>query len=114
MWIARQLVQSPARPAGKTGRTLPSAEGVTAQGAQEYRGAPLLAPWGVASRPPGGVRCVMLETDVSPVCGGCLTGDESLAEGELRLYSAGGASITLKNDGSVWIEGTVMLNGEPL
>ena len=44
---------------------------------------------------------------------GCLTlQDGSLEEGEVKLFSAGGASLVLKNDGSVQINGTrVLVNG---
>ena len=39
------------------------------------------------------------------LCMGVVAPQEKLESGELMLYSAGGASITLKNDGNVYING---------
>ncbi len=40
--------------------------------------------------------------------------ENDLKAGELLLYSKGGASIYLTNDGEIMITGTVIINGVPL
>ncbi|MBQ1546189.1 MAG: phage baseplate assembly protein [Clostridia bacterium] len=70
-------------------------------------------PYGVASVPPEGVRAAVVRagrTLVVPCCE--CTADISLEAGEVALYSSGGASIILKNDGSVVINGRVFGTGE--
>ncbi len=42
------------------------------------------------------------------------TTSNNLKPGELLLYSKGGASIYLTNEGEIRITGTVTINGEPL
>ena len=49
----------------------------------------------------------MLPLVSEQACLGVVAQDKNLEEGELMLYSKGGASIVLKNDGSVVINGKV-------
>lgn len=75
--------------------------------ALELRELPLVAPFGVVSRPPVGERAVVLPLEKENVCLGVYANDSTLQPGELMLCSKGGASIVLKNDGTVLINGKV-------
>jgi len=78
---------------------------------------PILTPWGIAARPPGGARVLLgalgadrtrllvlsaAHEDVRP---------PELAEGEVALYARGGAQVTLREDGSIAIQGPVSIEG---
>ena len=65
------------------------------------------APYGVFAIPPAGERAVVLPLDDGEVCLGVLAAADGLSEGEVMLRSSGGASIVLKNDGRVLINGRV-------
>lgn len=62
-------------------------------------------PYGIVSVPPTGERAVVLPLDDGEVGIGVVAKNAGLAEGEVMLYSKGGASIVLKNDGRVLING---------
>lgn len=73
----------------------------------EHRDVPVVAPYGIAYNPPVGETSVVLPLTKEQVCLGVVSKDKNLEEGELMLYSKGGATIVLKNDGSVVINGKV-------
>ncbi len=64
-------------------------------------------PYGVISVPPKGERAVVLPLDDGEVGLGVIANNMELEEGEVMLYSQGGASIVLKNNGKVIINGQV-------
>ena len=79
-----------------------------AVGAAEYRGIPVFSPKGVAYRPSEGDNLLILPVDGVDACIGTLAFTEGLKAGELRLTSAGGAKIWLKNNGDVVINDVVI------
>lgn len=67
---------------------------------------PVVAPYGVIYVPPVGSQAVMVSTSMGDACVGVVNNQaQGLRAGELMLCSAGGASIVLKNDGTVLING---------
>ncbi|MEF2920645.1 MAG: hypothetical protein U0O22_09310 [Acutalibacteraceae bacterium] len=78
---------------------------VNATGGVPFVGAKVVVPYGVVSIPVQGANAVMLDVNGQPVCLGVLQGDSTLEMGEIMLYSKGGASIVLKNNGKVYING---------
>lgn len=71
-------------------------------GEREYRSPEVLFPYGFSSAAAGGEKAVMLDG----FCAGVSAlPDSSLEEGEVRLYSGGGAEILLKSSGEVVING---------
>ena len=74
----------------------------------EHKNLPICAPYGVLSIPPARERAVVLPLDDGEVSIGVLAAAENLSEGEVMLRSSGGASIVLKNDGTVLINGRVI------
>jgi len=90
------------------------AAGFGAVGAAEYRGIPVFAPRGIAYRPCEGDNLLILPVDGSDTCVGVLSvNDTNLGGGELRLSSAGGACIHLKNNGDILLNGlTITREGQ--
>jgi hypothetical protein len=77
-------------------------------GASEYRGIPVFAPKGIAYRPCEGDNLLILPVDGTDVCIGALAYTDGLAAGELRLSGPSGASLWLKNNGDVVINGLII------
>ncbi|MDO4749074.1 MAG: hypothetical protein Q4A12_07875 [Eubacteriales bacterium] len=73
----------------------------------EHRDVPIVAPYGIVYNPPVGEKSLVVPLSKSEACVGVIAPDKGLKEGELMLYSKGGASIILKNDGTVLINGKV-------
>lgn len=72
---------------------------------EEHRSINVLAPYGIAYVPPQGEDAIVLKLDNKSICAGMVMPNKELEEGELMLFSSGGASIVLKNDGKVLING---------
>ena len=71
-----------------------------------HRDVAVVAPYGIAYVPPVGEGAVIVPFDGGEACVGVISDVPlKLNRGELMLYSQGGASIVLKNDGSVLING---------
>jgi hypothetical protein len=104
MWISQQIIAAANQ---KPAVELAEVTGNAMQGANEYRGLPLCAPWGIAYLPPNSAQAVVVTTNAGSICTGTLTEDKGLAAGELMLFSSGGAEIYLKNSGEVVINGQV-------
>ncbi len=62
-------------------------------------------PYGFASVPPVGEYAVVLPLDDGEIGLGVIAKSKELEEGEVMLFSKGGASIVLKNNGKVLING---------
>jgi phage gp45-like len=88
------------------GEVRASGRGVSVSAASEHRSLPAAAPYGIAYVPPVGESALVLPTEAGNVYLGVIAAPAAdLEQGELMLYSAGGASIVLKNDGRVLING---------
>lgn len=102
MWLTQRL-SSPGGVRLRSGR-VEGGEEFAVQGEARFRQPEQLFPYGFASAAAGGGQAVMLDG----YCAGISSApDTGLEEGEVRLYSAGGAEILLKNDGTVVINGQV-------
>lgn len=108
MWIADYLTRNSITfPEAVSGNVVGSDRSKTAVvSSREHRGLKNIAPYGVISTPPVGTDAVVLPISDGEVCVGVVCTNEGLEPGELLLRSKGGASILLKNDGSVYINGT--------
>ena len=81
-----------------------STAGVLSRG--EERNVPLASPGGYAWRPKNGERVLVIK-------GGKRGEEDDLDDGEVRIYAeSGGASITLRRNGHVEIEGDLCINCE--
>lgn len=105
MWISQQITAAQNR---KTAAEVAEVTGAAVmQGESEYRGIPFLGPWGIAYLPPNTAKTVVVGTGSRNACIGAVTQEKGIAPGELLLFSSGGASIYLKNNGDVVINGQV-------
>lgn len=78
---------------------------VAVSAALEHRDLPVVAPYGVVYNPPENSKSAIVDVDGRYMCFGVVAPFKDLQPGELMLYSKGGASIVLKNDGRVLING---------
>lgn len=107
MWISQKIAASGSeKPTVSIGQVTGGQESqVSVQADSEYRQVPLCAPWGIAYLPPVGEQAVLLHGSGEPLCAGVIPPAMDLQPGELVLFSAGGATICLKNSGEVLING---------
>lgn len=107
MWLMNYITEnSIAAPhAVKGDVSVSEANGTVVTSSDEHKYLEMCFPYGVVSVPPTGARAVVLPLDDGEVGLGVVASGETLAEGEVMLYSKGGASVVLKNDGRVLING---------
>lgn len=103
MWLTRRLSKEESTKVRK-GAVSGAGGDFSVQGESEYRFPQMLFPYGFSSAAPEGKQAVMLDG----YCAGVAAApDMELREGEVRLYSQGGAEILLKHTGEVVINGQV-------
>ena len=101
MWLTRQGSRSSGARL-RRGQVSGTGEQLRIQGESEYHSPELLFPYGYTAAVAEGGRALMLDG----VCAGMAAApDGDLSQGEVRIYSAGGAEILLKNTGEVVING---------
>lgn len=107
MWISKKVSLSNSRNyQGLEGEVTYSSLGtVNVQNSSEHRDVSTVSPRGISYVPIDGDKTVIIPVGDSYICPGVILEDKNLLPGELMLYSSGGASITLKNDGNVLING---------
>ncbi len=110
MWITRQAAGGNAPSAAETGTVTLSGETLAVYLQGEKRGLSLFSPGGIIWRPEVGDTVLTLTTDSGGTV--CVTGclcqpPEDLEPGELLLKSRG-ASLCLRNDGTIEVIGTVV------
>lgn len=93
------------RKTAETGVVTTGGGAISVRTDMERRSPVVAAPYGMAVCLPQGTKVVMLPE--SGVCLGAVNDAAGLEPGEVRLFSAGGAEIRLKADGSVVINGQV-------
>ena len=102
MWLTRQFEKRSG--VQVTSGEVSDGKNLTVTGESVHVAPELLLPYGFSSAPPSGHQAVL----VGGMCAGVTAvRDSRLEEGEVCLYSAGGAEILLKNDGTVIINGKV-------
>lgn len=107
MWLTSFLNKTKASTvAAKGSVTATGQQGLEVDASTQHRDVAVVAPYGIAYVPPVGEGAVVVPFDGGEACVGVVSAvSQKLDRGELMLYSAGGASIVLKNDGSVLING---------
>lgn len=109
MWLAKKLKEQPAAAALQSGTVAAGGADPRVVAGQEYLTAKGVFPYGIYAVLPPNARAVVWDGWCLGVSG---PADEALEEGEVCLYSKGGASIVLKNTGEVIINGQVFAKGE--
>ncbi|MCI9575500.1 MAG: hypothetical protein HFJ84_02255 [Clostridiales bacterium] len=110
MWMARKIIASrPEEGALQLGMVTRAGESrVAVQGEGDYYDLPLAAPWGMACVPPEGSQAMLIPGGPEGgVCFGTVMQADGLNAGEIRLRSAGGAEVLLRNNGDVVVNGQV-------
>ena len=107
MWVSRAITENtenaPAFTAVVTGA---GGKRISLGGSEGSGTGEPFYPYGISSVPPKGVRAAAVQSGRTVCVLGCNDGiDRMLEPGEIALYSKGGASIVLKNDGRVLING---------
>lgn len=118
MWLSKRLRQTAAgeETAADLGVTTigGSSAGVYTRG--EARDLAICTPGGLLWRPRSGDQVVVLKGgpggEEAFVLGTLGEGDDTLEDGEIGLR-VGGASVLVKKDGTVVINGSLIINGEP-
>lgn len=107
MWILNYVTQNSLTDGKPEQGSVEGAMGgkLRVNGSSDFSTLPIVAPYGITFVPPVGERSVVLNAGGEDVCLGTLSEGSDLKPGELRLSSLGGASIELKNDGNVYING---------
>ena len=102
-YITNRSLETPAAVKGvlSTGE----AGGAAVTSFEEHKELEFCYPYGFVSAAPEGERAVVLPLRDGETALGVLHGRGGLEPGEVMLYSKGGASIVLKNNGSVLING---------
>lgn len=102
MWLTERLAAG--QPLKLTSGTVENQGGFAVQADSRHDRPAQIFPYGFASVAEEGREAVML----GGYCAGLASAaDGALEQGEVRLYSAGGAEIRLRNDGCVVINGQV-------
>lgn len=102
-YITKNSLTSPNAVKGNVNKNDKDGTAVVSSG--EHKRLKSCFPYGIISVPPTGERAVVLPLDDGEVGLGVIAKGSNLEEGELMLYSKGGASIVLKNDGRVLVNG---------
>ena len=107
MWLMQYITNnSMSAPLAAKGEFSVNNSGAAAVSAsEEHKNLAFCYPYGVYSLPPAGKRAVVLPLNDGEVSLGVLTDAAGLEAGEVMLCSSGGASLVLKNDGRVLING---------
>ncbi|MBR1779258.1 MAG: hypothetical protein IJ758_01990 [Clostridia bacterium] len=107
MWVSKEIVSAESGKNRTFFGKVTDADGanLTVQTEIENRNPKIICPHGVVSIPEVGAKVVVTNVEDEFVISGAVQENTSLEPGELMLYSAGGASIILKNDGKVLING---------
>lgn len=108
MWISKMISQSRQSPKAEKGSVTLSSNSLETDGTVKTRNIDAYAPYGYQCRPPVGEEVMLLPSGDGQVMIGSKAVCENLQSGEIRLKSLGGASIILKNDGSVVINSLVI------
>ncbi len=115
MWITRFMNENSRdkKDSSVGSVTSSSGSGVEVSASASFRNLPMVTPFGIEYVPPVGESALVTEAESRRVCMGVLSSaPKNLGAGEVRISSQGGASVTLKNDGRILLEGRLFLNGE--
>ncbi len=113
MWLSQQLTPNEQMRQAERGTvTLNTADGLETEGTASTRHMALYAPYGYRAAVPVGEEVLLLPLADGIAAAGTRVCTDGLQAGEVALTSAGGASLLLKNDGTVVINGALVINKE--
>lgn len=106
MWISRQITKARETPSVQTGTSTLNRNGqVEAVSTGAERNIKIYSPYGYSFSLPEGTEMMLAKSDGQQSAIGTLMHTDDIETGEIKITSASGAYIYLKNDGSVIING---------
>lgn len=107
MWLTNYVTQNSIKfPKAEKGKVMNSnADSVAVVSSGEHKQTKYCTPYGIVSRPPNGEYSVVLPLDDGEVSIGSVQSASNIEPGEIMLSSSGGASIMLKNNGKIFVNG---------
>lgn len=114
MWISEKLAAGAASPSVELGLTTLGGVQSAVLTRSELRDLPVFAPSGYAWLPRAGETVLILHNgEDTPVIAGSEQGTapQGMQAGEVFLFSHGGASLFLRNDGTLCLRGNVTVEG---
>ena len=113
MWLSKMLSKENISGTAERGTvTMSGAGGVEADGALSARNVTSYLPYGYSAYPPVGEEILLLPSENGMLALGVKSSADGLASGEIQLLSKGGASLVLKNNGEVIINGALVIDRE--
>ena len=111
MWLSKRIMQEQPEPDSATLGTVSigGAEAAVVTDT-EKRQAKLITPGGYCWKPSAADNVLIVKGNELYLTGQLMHGADELGEGEVRVYSLG-ASLTLRNDGRIVLNGDVELAG---
>ena len=109
MWLSQR--RGGAQGTAAEGRITISGSSPGVMSESEKRGAAVCAPGGYIWKPAGGEEVLVINSSDGAAVAGCLIQGGGIQPGEVMVFSAGGASVLLKNDGNVYITGNLHVSG---
>lgn len=108
MWMSKKI--------GKEASTDKAEKGVVTLADKEFeagstvtrRNIESYSPYGYSAIPPINEEVMMLPSNEGVVCLGTLMKTKNLDSGEVKISSLGGATIILKNDGTISLNGLII------
>ena len=119
MWLSKKLTQNEMQNTASAQSGTVTVEGTEAAvyTSGEDRDVKVASPRGFFWKPRSGENVLVIKGGVfgeeAYIVGAVQQDNGTLAAGEVRLASAGGAEIILRNSGRVDINGSLFINGEP-
>lgn len=108
MWMSKQIASSPASQVAEKGKVTLSGGQLEAGSTVTSRNIDSYAPYGFESQPPVDEDVIMMASNDGAVMLGTLNKAEDIESGEIKIFSKGGATILLKNNGDIVLNGLVI------
>lgn len=106
MWITDQLGKDEEQTFATTADVILAEKNkISTSGLEEQKNVPIFTPYGVQSVPPNGESVFLINGDSTWACVGSVCNNENIKQGEVKLFSKGGATILLKNNGDIILNG---------
>lgn len=109
MWLSKKIVKSNSDNVAESGTvTITSSNSIEANSTVNARNLPTYAPYGYNTVTPVGEQVILVPSSDGQVAVGSRCVENALESGEVCIKSKGGATVMLKNDGSVVINSLVI------
>ena len=113
MWLSKTLSKNNSSSRAERGSiTISNNKSLEACASASARNISVYSPYGYCALPPVGEEVIVIPSLDGQVALGSKSKEGDIISGEVKIQSLGGASILLKNDGSVVINGGLTIDRE--